>query len=415
MLARRYMSSTATIQGGYTFVKADTLGSLLLALKNKTLCYRAARTFFSCLSMAAIRYAAHCAKDEKKEFLSLYSLSEIHERVGGVGGQYLKEDLASLEAHSLLQFSEKNISIPHHDTCKNEVLEDLCPSRSSKRLIPVPRRVLEYLCSCSRPSITKTILALLLRGLSLTREGIIKTRGSIKASLIASATGISLRAAKAARQALIRLGFLIPDTGSNQHKLNKTGAYFSINTEWNPLENQDKFALQEEEEAANEEVELISKSEFAPPLELPTGESAPPYKDLIPSKEVFKYQNLEKDGSGVLTNIKKFQNGGLLSCPNINNIHPEELFHFPRLEILYRQAVEAKWLPHSESMVLNWLSAAVRARKATTGNPVRIFVGIVKKKLWKNITNKEEDIAREALQRFRNKDESFYRLRESSK
>jgi hypothetical protein len=404
------MSSTATIQGGYTFVRADTLGSLLSALRSGTLCYRAARTFFSCLSMAAIRYAAHCAKEEKKEFLSLYSLSEIHERVGGVGGQYLKEDLASLEAHSLLQFSEKDISIPHHDTRKNEVLEDLCPSRSSKRLIPVPRRVLEYLCSCSRPSITKTILALLLRALSLTREGIIKTTGSIKASLIASATGISLRAAKAARQALVRVGFLIPDTGSNQHKLNKTGAYFSINTEWNPLENQDELASQEEEEVASEEVELISKSEFAPPLELPTGESAPPYKDLIPSKEVFKYQNLKRAGSGVLTNKKKFEKRGILSSPSINNIHQEELFHFPRLETLYRQAVEARWFPHSESMALNWLSAAVRARRTTTGNPVRIFVGIVKKKLWKNITNKEEDIAREALQKFRNRDESFYRL-----
>ncbi|NJN90395.1 MAG: hypothetical protein HC878_08480 [Leptolyngbyaceae cyanobacterium SL_5_14] len=100
------------------------------------------------------------------------------------------------------------------------------------RTIPVPRRLFEHLCRITKPSLFKTALAYLLRGLFLKRDGTINPNGSAKASWIAQVAGISLRAAKAARQTLISIGWLSRDETSSQWKLNRTGAYFSINLSW---------------------------------------------------------------------------------------------------------------------------------------------------------------------------------------
>jgi hypothetical protein len=367
--------------------------------------------------MKAARFAAHCSnkkknKKSKKKILAHYTTQEIHAKVGGVGGEYLRADIAELERHKLIEFSSEKITMLS-GMDEEDVTYFLNRSRSKKRYVPVPRRMLDYLASCSRPSLMKTALALILRALSFAKDGSIKVLGTIKASLIASATGISLRSVRTARKALIGMGFISADTDSTQWKLNKTGSYFAINTKWSPpLPSSYKVPTLGEKEAIGGVLNSCSKSEFAPPHDFPTGEFAPPYKDYIPSIRTLKDQNLVNSSSGVLSDNSKTD---IETPPTINNILKEDLFNFPRLEELYQQALIAKWFLHSENMVLNWISAAVHARSAKDGDPVRIFVTIVKKKLWHHITNHDEDYACSALKKFRDKDPSCYCISQPSK
>src|SRR5262249_37692691 len=106
--------------------------------------------------------------------------------------------------------------------------------RGGERLIPVPRRMLKFLARCSRAALAKTVVAYLLRGLSLERSGKIRSAGTVKISWICRLCRISERSARAARAELIRHGWITKDTGSFQRKLNRDGAYFVIDVSWRP-------------------------------------------------------------------------------------------------------------------------------------------------------------------------------------
>jgi hypothetical protein len=71
-----------------------------------------------------------------------------------------------------------------------------------------------------------------------------------------------------------------------------------------------------------------------------------------------------------------------------------------RLRELYRQATEAGWIERGEAAFLNFTAAAVRSTRAA-GDPVRIFVGLVRGRLWHYITLEEEARAAQAIRRAR--------------
>src|SRR5262249_54203684 len=67
-------------------------------------------------------------------------------------------------------------------------------------------------------------------------------------------------------------------------------------------------------------------------------------------------------------------------------------------------------IEHSESSALNWLSAAVRA-KSVQGDPVRVFLGIIRGKLWSHVTGEQEERARQALVHYREREPFRFRER----
>jgi len=88
--------------------------------------------------------------------------------------------------------------------------------------------------------------------------------------------------------------------------------------------------------------------------------------------------------------------------PTLKNITSDDLHRLSHLEELYKQATAAAWLPDCEANLRNFVAAAVRATRAGTacsestacsgsGDAVRIFVGIVRRGLWPNITQEQED------------------------
>jgi hypothetical protein len=81
----------------------------------------------------------------------------------------------------------------------------------------------------------------------------------------------------------------------------------------------------------------------------------------------------------------------------------------PRLAELYRQAIAAKWLSPGEANLRNFLCAALRANRVSA-TPVRVFVGIVKKKLWHHVTQEQENRALHVLKRFRDRNPQAFSL-----
>src|SRR5262249_40247258 len=135
-----------------------------------------------------------------------------------------------LKTAQLLTFAESAIHLADGATATESL--GLFGSRGGKRLVPVPRQVLKFLARCTRPALAKTVVAYLLRGLSLDRTGEIRTAGTVKISWICKLCRISERAARSARAELIHIGWITKDTGSFQRKLNRDGAYFVIDPLW---------------------------------------------------------------------------------------------------------------------------------------------------------------------------------------
>ncbi len=396
-------------KSGYKTITPIELCNVLYLLDEEKLSKRALQVYFACFSLVAIREAAKrsLSKNPKKGvFVPSYRLKELS-RATMLSESAIKKELKTLESLELLRFTESEIKISKTPiTGSEELLLTLSCSRSSKRPIPIPRSMLRFLSKCEKISTVKTLLAYLLRGLSLSRTGEITAKGSVKSSWIAETMNLSLRSVKSARKELIELGIITADTNSHQCKLNRTGAYFTINLEW--VEKKEEIIIgQNMPEISNYQSKKTDKavdnlpvkqSEFAPlePQKCPN--FAPPYKDKKTLNRS-KYQGTQSGASntsGVFT-----KQAGEEKPATIKNIIFDDFKSFFRTEELYTQAVKAGWIADSENNFLNWVAAAVRAKTLTKGDPVRVFVGIVRKKLFTHITLAEEERARAAIKKFR--------------
>jgi hypothetical protein len=136
------------------------------------------------------------------------------------------------------------------------------------------------------------------------------------------------------------------------------------------------------------------RSEFSPRPELSTSGFSPPESNKkLPNGS--KNQKLTPEGAGV----KKQEPGK----PNIRNVRVVDLGQLPRLEELYWQAEAMGLFKHSESQVLNFLALVVRAKAVNPGNPVRVFMALLRRNHWHFVTQGHEDQARTKLNRYRRK------------
>lgn len=361
-------------QDGYKLVRANQLLTVLGAVNSKQITFRAFRTYFGCLEMLAIRDAAErsTGKHKGRRFFK----SELSELMGE--DQLPNKELLKLKRAGVLFFSESAIELSDGSTVDPETFS-LLGGRGGERLVPIPRQVLKFLASCTKPALAKTVIAYVLRGLSLSKTGELKSAGTIKVSWICKLCRISERAARGARAKLISLGWITRDTASFQRKLNRDGAYFVINAAWNRVLRQ--IAPLKPEKGPK----------IAPPIE---------------RQETPKGSKNQKLYSRPRTGICKANNGEKLAHPTLGDIQMEDLKRLSRLRVLYAQAVAAKWLTHSEASLVNFVAAAARASRVK-GDPIRIFVGIVKKGFWHHLTNEDEGRALAALKR--EKEKAFFK------
>lgn len=392
---------------GYKAITPIKLLNGVSAYKSGTISFKALRVYLSCFELEAIREAAqrsNKAKTRRGTDIVCFRKEELISLTNGLSLRSIGKSLKELEAASLMYFSNERITFT--DTpirTSRELLEETLSGRKGTRAIPVPRRLIKLLGSLTKPVLFLTLIGYILRGLSIDRKtGLVNSRGTVKASWIADAFGLSLRAVKSARTELVSLGIISKDINSYQRKLNRHGAYFELNLEWS------KAGSREEKEAETVDNFATSCTDFAPPKAQKCTEFAPPIVKLITSKEDKNHKTRNSNPAGFCN--QNFKKGDL---PNIKDIQPKDFKEFSRNEILYWQAVALGLIIHSEANVLNWVSASIRARE--TDNPARIFMGIIKKKLFNHVTQAQEEIARNALNRRREKHFNAYRVQGEQK
>lgn len=366
------------VHGGYQTLSPIQICNAIGALRARRISLRAFRAYFACAAVAASRDAARRARRSEPRrrppARPRFAVDEVAKLLDCASLRVVRAELRGLAAAGLLKFAVDTLEIskqPAEDSF--ELLEEVASRRSPTRPIPVPRRILRLLARPGRASTAIVILSYMLRGLTLDRRtGEVRGRGSVKASWIADVFGLSLRSVRSARAELVRLGLIGRDEESSQWKLNRTGAYFSWNLAWSG-------ALR-----------------AAPRRAAPASRSAP----LIERPETpnGSKRNQEPAGSGVLRK------------PDIRSVKPEDLRRLDTLDELYRQAVRARILDGTESEVLNFVGAAVRAITSEVRSPERVFMGIVRRRLWGHVTQAQEARARAGLARYRSSRPSAFRI-----
>jgi len=361
------------IVGGYKTMSPVQICNGLGAYDSGLVEYRTLRSYFACVAVIASRETARRARGERLRDEAHAVRPEEIAKLTDSSERIAASDLRRLAKVGLIEREGELVRISthlHSSAC--ELLERVSPTRSWTRPVPMPRAVLRFLAGSTRPALSKVLLAHCLRGLAIEREtGAVKGRGTVKASWIASTFCLSLRAAKAGRASLVALGLISKDEGSVQRKLNRDGAYFELNLAW-------------------------SRAGSAPREGGTRIGSAPPRERLKTPSE------LEDQGTS---------KPGVLSGPDFGNVKREDLEKFAPMEALFWQAVDRKFLDGSEMDALNFLGAAVRARFGRVRDPVRVFVGIVRRGLWSHITCEEEERARRALAGHRERFPDAFRMR----
>jgi len=379
-------------KSGFKIVKAVQFLNGLALLEQRRISFRCFRVYLGCFALVAIRDAARRADRRKAgrghPTFVRYRVRELA-RLSGATERQVAFDLAALRKTNLLQFRESKITVT--EEMLPEAAELCSLVRSPTRPVPVPRAVLRFLSREPRQSVSRAMIAYVLRGLTISRKGAeICGKGSAKLSWVCAVAGLSERGGRYARGELIRLGWIERDTGSHQWKLNRDGAYFSINLDWS------------DPAGAAGETRARAPAQLAPrPLEKPPA-FAPPIKDR-------KTPYGSKDQkSGVST--KKREGEESDDPPDLRNVKAHDLFRFSRCEALYWQAIGEGILVQSESSALNSLAAAVRARSVKAGDPTKVFIAIVRRRLWHHITAEQEEVARRALVRYREQNPSYFRV-----
>jgi hypothetical protein len=394
------------IHSGYKTITPIQFANALWALHHGLIDQRGIRVYLACFALVAVREAAaryRRRRCENAKETSRYTVNEL-ERITGLDARPVRRALRQLESHGLVVFSESTILIVQAALPGSEELQNaLACRRSARRPIPVPRSILRFLARTRSGALLKTVLIYLARGLSIARRsGEVCEKGTVKASWIAEAVGLSQRAVKYAQAELRALGWISKDTQSTQRKLNRDGAYFVINLKWR-FET-DKQSQNQRSDGTQMGIVNRDKpdSEVAPPRLGKAPAFAPPIQDKKTSIEM-KHRETQASESRV-TGVC-----GEGSSPSLQKLRRDDLFRFSRLEALYFQAIERGWISASEATALNFLAAAVRAREVGR-DPVRLFVSLIRRQLWHHITQTQEDCARRALARYREENPERFRL-----
>lgn len=391
---------------GYKTITPLQFANALAAQRSGAIDLSGLRIYFACFALVAIREAAGRRRRKRRETqrgAACYRMKEL-ERLTGLSAARTRRGLRKLDRSGLVRFTEGEIHFEHDTLPGSEELQTLLSCRRSpRRPIPVPRAVLRLLARTENGCLLKTILAYVVRGLSLSRRGgDVSAKGTIKASWISTSFAISHRSVKYAQARLQQWKWVSKDTKSFQRKLNRDGAYFVINLDW-------KSDISPEKEKL---IVIPHKPtlSFAPPPAENCMTFAPPIENRKTSDES-KNQNAqmpEPQRHGVFNSKAGEETKADLPSPDLNHIRSEDFHQFSRLECLYFEALERGWVDRSEATALNFIAAAVKAREEGK-DPARLFISIVRRGLWQHINHGHEERARAVLNRFREENPDRFR------
>jgi hypothetical protein len=243
-----------------------------------------------------------------------------------------------------------------------------------RRVLPIPRHTVLMLARSRRPVLIATILGQLFRCIYY-RSRTCVSWGRCKASWVADAFGVDVRNVKAARKELETCGWMRQVT-SNHWQRQRFGAAFVITLQWESRQDRRLHAPV---------ISPLRKAQKA-------AKSPPPvsYKDLPFGNE--DQNRVSAHRTGVCGE------GSGKGEPRLLHVVPADLVNPERTAALFRQAVSDGLVKDVPMERLRFFAAAERAKRLAH-NPGGFFVTLLRRQLWKHISDRDEEPARRVLVR----------------
>jgi len=419
------------IAGGFVLVPVRELLFAWRACRQSPLGMGDFRTWLACREMLARRCALYDGRSPTYGFTELARLTAVSEKRA-------RSSVNRLAAAGHLVWSDQVIGFP--DTGEpDDALADTIGG--GKGDLAIPRRMIRLLAGGARPALVATVLGILLRCLSRGRGGF-KSRGRAKASWIARVFGVDVRRVKQARKDLVALGWVAPEQ-TDQWAENMWGRVYHIDLGWDrvaappdgyrlppppadagsrlPPPDLDPEPLREvknQEPASGRPAGVEIKRAGEGPASQPTRPVVPVTTSRRPPVEreqesgscrtavvidvawtspttrepvrsVVRRPAVVADGAGGATQPE----------PRLDDVRVEDLRDTGRLLRLHEQAVARELVGASEADRLRFVAAAEHSRAVGTRNPPGLFVRLVRGRLWRFLTQADEDAAAGRLKR----------------
>ena len=401
------------IAGGFVPIPARTLACA----------WKSARAGDFRLYLAAREMAARRARGDDDR-APVYRIAELA-GLAGVAERSARDAVRRLVALGLLEWSDSALGFPDptDDDDAGEGLDDTIGR--GKGVVAVPRRLLRFLAKGARPSLIATALGVLLRCLSRRKAGF-DGRGRLKASWVARAFGVDERAVKAARQELIRLGWIEPGA-SPQWAMNRWGRAYRINLDWavprrespppRPPDGRGSPPpdLQTRTPSGGEKNQEPAVPAGPTGVRISEGGQGSPSSSGRDAAHSVEAPRADRPASGVPTPgaaavSKPSRAPGVVPAsgdpipsppppPRLDDVRPEDLRDVGRALELHRQAVARRLIGPSEADRLKFLATVEHARAIGKANPCGLLARLVRRGWWHFATQGEEAAAHSKLKR----------------
>jgi hypothetical protein len=364
-----------------------------------------------------------------------------HAELAGLLGVTAKKARAlarRLEAAGLVTWESGLPVFPEPKPADVEALRDTIGGGLGSVIIP--RRMLRFLAGGARPALIATVLGIILRCLSR-RKGGFDGRGRVKAAWIARVFGVALSRVKAARKELIALGWITPEPG-DQWAMNRWGRAYRVSLDWAALAgspvgppptdpgppvglpdlDQDlPYGNDNNQEPASGGPAGVQVSEREGRTEIPNSPAAiPPVVPPSPAPAPARSQTPGTTPASPVTGSPAFSPSARpaatpgpspavlgpvpspsgLPAPRLEDVRVEDLKDTGRLLDLLGQAVARGLVSTSEADRLRFVGAAEHALGIGKENPAGLFIYLIRGRLWRYLTQDDEDGANLRIKAF---------------
>ncbi len=367
--------------GGFVFTSPARLIAAWKAYRENRIRLQDLRVWLAAHEQEARR--CQCPKGTKPDF----DLEELRRLTGAATRSAVACSLRRLTTERLIRWGSSKISFPRPDLGLLGLNpEETVSFGSLHRLVPMPRRMLRLLAGGARRVLIATVFGHAIRCLYY-RKGQCNPVGGCKASWIASAFSVDLRAVKRARAHLFELGWL-ERLSAPQWRLNRMGAILAVNLNW---------------ERAQESKSQETKSRYTgtpgrggtepkrpPPRPKNEPKLPPPDSNKKLSSRSKNQKPASRGGAGVSKPKSK-------KTPTLRDIRPEDLKSTERLLQLFNEACSRGLLQPSEHDRLRFVAAAEHAKAIGSTNPCGLLAYLVRRGRWHYVTQDDEDAANKRL------------------
>jgi hypothetical protein len=328
------------------------------------------RTWMACFEILARRCGVRSRGDVNVK------IRELHGLLGGVGGEHVRASLRRLAKAGLVEnlegefrLVENTLQLPEAESSRFQTL--LKKLGTSRRVIPVPRRLLRWLVAEGTKVSIATGIAHVLRCCYL--HGVkATTLGACKASWIAEVFQVGRRNVLIAREKLIAEGWLERLPVPQWYK-NRYGGRYRMMPE------------------KTKTTELCTTQTTPPSGLFPIKTTLPVSNQNLPTE----FQNQKPcSAPAVGVRVEKVPKP---EKPNWHRIELGDLRNGTRLVELFRQAVCRQLVSESEADRLRFFTAAEHSLGTATRNPAGLFRHLVENARWHFCTQADEDRARQKL------------------